>query len=139
MPSSKVDPLAGGFHSQWRALGLVSASTVLVLSVWFSTNAIGPALEKVKGFTTSDLAWLTISVQLGFVVGTLISAVLNLADRINSRRLFAISAVCAGLCNLAVIPLDSDWSVLGMRFATGAFLAGVYPPAMKILAGLSGD
>jgi len=120
---------------QRRALGLVSLATILALSVWFSTNAIGPALETVKGFTPDDLAWLTISVQLGFVFGTLISSVLNLADIFNARRLFGVSAVLAALCNLSVIPLDGYWSVLAMRFATGTFLAGVYPPAMKIISG----
>ena len=119
----------------WRSLGFVSISTILVLSVWFSTNAIAPALETEKGISTSDLAWLTIGVQLGFVFGTLISAVLNLSDLINARRLFAVSAIIAGLLNLAVIPLDGFASVLAVRFATGAFLAGVYPPAMKILSG----
>ncbi len=125
----------GIIQSQRRALGLVSLSTILVLSVWFSTNAIGPALETVKGFNTNDLAWLTISVQLGFVFGTLFSSVLNLADVFNARHLFAVSAVVAALCNLAVIPFEGYWPVLTVRFATGAFLAGVYPPAMKILAG----
>ena len=127
--------LAGTLWRQRRALGLVSLSTILALSVWFSTNAIAPALETVKGFTTDDLAWLTISVQLGFVFGTMASSILNLADIFNARRLFAVSAVLAALCNLSVIPLDGYWSGLAMRFATGAFLAGVYPPAMKILSG----
>ena len=116
-------------------LGLVSLSAILSLSVWFSTNAVAPALESVKGLDAGDLAWLTIGVQLGFVFGTLVSSVLNLADRFNARRLFAVSAVLAATFNLAVVPLDSFWTLLFARFATGAFLAGVYPPAMKILAG----
>jgi MFS family permease len=120
---------------RWRALALVSLSTILALSVWFSTNAIAPALERVKGLSADDLAWLTVSVQIGFVFGTLVSSVLNLADRYNARGLFATSAVLAALCNLAVIPLDGYWPLLAARFATGAFLAGVYPPAMKILSG----
>ena len=126
---------SGTIRRQRWALGLVSLSTILALSVWFSTNAIGPALETVKGFTTDDLAWLTISVQLGFDFGTLVSSVLNLADIFNARRLFAVSDVLAALCNLSVIPLEGYWSVLAMRFATGAFLASVYPPAMKVLSG----
>ena len=133
-PGAKT--LRSGDESRpWRALGLVSLSTILVLSVWFSTNAIAPALEMEKGISTADLAWLTIAVQLGFVFGTLISAVLNLADRFSARRLFAISAVLAAVLNLAVIPLDGFWAIAAVRFGTGAFLAGVYPPAMKILSG----
>ena len=137
-PRAALEDATFPSHTLWgqrRALGLVSLSTILTLSVWFSTNAIGPALETAKGFTTEDLAWLTVGVQLGFVFGTLVSSALNLADIFNARRLFAVSAVFAALCNLSVIPLDGYWSVLVMRFATGAFLAGVYPPAMKILSG----
>ncbi|MDA1347729.1 MAG: MFS transporter [Chloroflexi bacterium] len=138
VPGAALEDAAFPRHTLWgqrRALGLVSLSTILTLSVWFSTNAIRPALETAKGFTTEDLAWLTVGVQLGFVFGTLVSSALNLADIFNARRLYAVSAVLAALCNLSVIPLDGYWSVLVMRFATGAFLAGVYPPAMKILSG----
>ena len=81
------------------------------------------------------MAWLTISVQLGFVLGALVSAILNLADRFNGRGLFAVSAVLAALSNQAVIPLVGFWALLFTKFATGAFLAGVYPPAMKVLSG----
>ena len=71
--------------SRGRVLAVISIATILALSIWFSTNAIGPALEREKGFSTSDLSWLTIAVQLGFVAGTLISAFLNLPDRIPAR------------------------------------------------------
>ncbi len=120
---------------RWRALGLVSLSTIFVLSLWFSTNAIAPALEREKGLSADDLAWLTIGVQLGFVAGTLISAVLNLADLVNARLLFGASAIAGALLNLGVIPADGFWSLALVRFGTGILLAGVYPPAMKIVAG----
>ncbi|MFB3112211.1 MAG: hypothetical protein ACE10G_09280, partial [Gemmatimonadales bacterium] len=71
--------------SSGRVLGIVSLATILALSIWFSINAIGPALEREKGLSTSDLAWLTIAIQIGFVAGTLVSAYLNLADRIRPR------------------------------------------------------
>ena len=134
-PPGKAIASGDAFRGQWRALALVSFSTILALSVWFSTNAIAPALEAVKGLTTDHLAWLTVSVQIGFVFGTLVISVLNLADRFNARGLFAASAVLAALFNLAVIPLDGFWALLVVRFSAGAFLAGVYPPAMKVLTG----
>ena len=118
-----------------KTLAVVSLATLLGLSVWFSTNAVGPALETEKGFSTGDLAWLTIAVQLGFVAGTLIIAVTNLADLINARFVFGASAAMAGLLNLGVIPLDDFGAVAAIRFATGIFLAGVYPPGMKIISG----
>jgi MFS family permease len=122
-------------RSQWRVLSVVSVATILALSIWFSTNAIGPALERQKGFSTSDLSWLTIAVQVGFVVGTLISAFLNLPDRIPARVFFAGAAGVGAFLNLAVVPLDGFGWVFLVRFGTGVALAGVYPTAMKIVSG----
>lgn len=78
-------------------------------------------------------AWLTLSVQLGFVCGTLVSAILNLADRLPANRLFAGSAAVAAVLN-GLIGLHGSSFGLAMvlRFGTGAALAGVYPPAIKI-------
>ena len=122
-------------RSRNRALLLISVSTVFGLSVWFSTNAIAPALEAEKGFSVGDIAWLTIAVQMGFVAGSLLIAVTNLADLIPARRLYGVAAIAAGVMNLLVIPIDNCAVVIVVRFATGMFLGGVYPPGMKILSG----
>ena len=82
---------------RWRTLAFVVTATVFSLTVWFSTNAISPALQAERGYSGSDIAWLTIAVQLGFVLGTLTIAATNLADIMNTRKLFAISAVLAGV------------------------------------------
>ena len=121
--------------SAGRVLGIVSLSTIFALSIWFSTNAIGPALEQEKGLSTSHLSWLTIAVQMGFVVGTLVSASLNLADRLRPRVLFAAAALAGAALNAAVVPLESFGLIFLVRFATGMALAGVYPTAMKIVSG----
>ena len=117
------------------ALILVSAATFFSLSVWFSTNAISGALEMEKSIDESSIALLTVAVQLGFVFGTLLISFTNLSDLLNARTLFAISTLLAALTNLLVIPLESTPLLLAARFATGAFLGGVYPPAMKVIAG----
>ena len=122
-------------RSKSRALILVSLATFFSLSVWFSTNAISGALEVEKSIDESSMAILTIAVQLGFVFGTLLIAVTNLSDLINARTLFAYAAVLAALANLLVIPFDSTPALIAARFATGAFLGGVYPPAMKVISG----
>lgn len=122
-------------RSKSRALVLVSLATFFSLSVWFSTNAISGALEVEKSIDESSMAILTIAVQLGFVFGTLLIAVTNLSDLINARTLFAYAAVLAALANLLVIPFDSTPALIAARFATGAFLGGVYPPAMKVISG----
>jgi MFS family permease len=114
---------------------LVSAATFFALSVWFSTNAISGALESEKSIDESSMALLTIAVQLGFVFGTLLIAITNLSDLVNARTLFAVSAILAAVTNLLVIPVESTPALIAARFATGAFLGGVYPPAMKVISG----
>jgi MFS family permease len=117
-------------------LALISAATLLSLTVWFSTNAIAPALEIERGFSSGDIAWLTIAVQLGFVLGTLLIAFTNLADMVNTRALFATSAVLAGASNAALVFVPGGFATaLVLRVLSGAFLGGVYPPGMKIVSG----
>ncbi|PKB63665.1 MAG: hypothetical protein BZY80_06125 [SAR202 cluster bacterium Io17-Chloro-G2] len=137
MQPSPANGAAHGEHpARWRTLVFLSIATVFALSVWFSTNAIAPALETQRGFSSADIAWLTITVQLGFVLGTLIIAVTNLADLMNTRKLFAICAVLAGASNIALVFLPGGFATaLVLRLLSGVFLGGVYPPGMKILSG----
>src|SRR6266540_3247812 len=105
------------------------------MSLWFSASASVPAIQSEWRLTDSSASWLTLAVQLGFVWGTLLSALSNLPDVVNTRRLVAAAALLAALSN-AVFGLFARGPSLGipLRFATGFFLAGVYPPGMKILA-----
>lgn len=105
------------------------------MAVWFSASAVVPALTTAWTLDDSGKAWLTMSVQIGFVVGAFGSAVLNLADRIPTRRLFTLSAILAAVAT-ALIPLLATGLPLALllRFLTGMFLAGVYPVGMKIMA-----
>jgi MFS family permease len=118
-----------------RALGFLCLTQFLGMSVWFSASAVVPALTAAWGLSASGQSWLTMSVQLGFVVGTLASAFLNLADLVPSRTLFAVSSALAGAATLAVPAFfDGLAPALVLRFLTGVFLAGVYPIGMKIMA-----
>ena len=117
------------------SLLLVTVATFLSLSVWFSTNAVATALETDKSIGESSMAVLTIAVQVGFVFGTLFISFTNLSDRINARTLFTVSSILAAITNLLVVPLDSPNVLIVTRFATGAFLGGVYPMGMKVLSG----
>ena len=118
-----------------RALALVALATLGALTVWFSTNAVAPALGDQFGFGDGEVAWLTIAVQFGFVAGTLASALTNLSERMNARRLFALSALLAAAANLAPVGTGSFAVWLLARFFTGLFLGGVYPPAMHVISG----
>jgi len=104
------------------------------MSLWFSASAVTPQLRSIWGLTTAEAGWLTTIVQLGFVFGTATAAILNLADVIPSGRLFSICALMGALANAAILAVPGYSSVLVMRFLTGFFLAGVYPPAMKMTA-----
>src|SRR5512137_1952283 len=85
-----------------QALSLLALTELLGMSVWFSASAVVPALGSAWGLTAAGQAWLTMSVQLGFVAGTLASAILNVADRVPARGLFAGSSLLAGLATLCV-------------------------------------
>jgi MFS family permease len=104
------------------------------MSLWFSASAVTPQLRSIWGLTTAEAGWLTTIVQLGFVCGTAVAAVLNLADVIPAGRLFSISALLGALANGAILSAPGFPAALGLRFLTGFFLAGVYPPAMKMTA-----
>jgi MFS family permease len=102
---------------------------------WFSASAVAPVLAREWRLSAGATAWLTMSVQLGFVAGALLSALLTLADRWSARRLVALSAALAALATFGVAAAESPGAGLTFRFLTGAALAGVYPPGMKIAAG----
>ena len=105
------------------------------MAPWFSASAVAPTLAQSWHLDPAGTAGLTVSVQLGFVMGALVSAMLTLADVWSARRLVAGSAVLAGLATAGVAFSTSSTVGIGLRFLTGAALAGVYPPGMKIAAG----
>ena len=118
-----------------RMLLLVAAGEVLGMSLWFSATAAAPSVAREFALDPASAAWLTMAVQAGFVAGTLITAVTNLADAINPRRLFAAGCTLGAACNIAIAVAPSAAAIVVLRFLTGAALAWVYPPGMKIAAG----
>jgi MFS family permease len=115
-------------------LVLVSVAELLGMSLWFAASAVSGRYGELWSLSPSGIGWLTTVVQLGFVFGTAGSAVLNLADVIPARRLFALSAVGGSVANAMMLTADGLPAALVWRFATGMFLAGVYPPAMKMIS-----
>jgi len=115
-------------------LALLALAELLGMSVWFAGNAAGPQLSVRWNLDGAQLGWLTTAVQLGFVAGTACAALLNLADLWPSRVYFAAAAVLAGITNLGLDTALDYRTALATRFLTGCFLAGVYPPAMKMIA-----
>ena len=119
---------------QRRQLTLLAFGLVLAMATWFSTAAVLGQLRDAWDLSNSEASWLTIAVQLGFVAGALVSAVTNLADRIAPLRLLLIGALGAAAANAAIAFVDDFGSAVLLRFVTGAFLAAVYPPALKAMS-----
>jgi MFS family permease len=102
-------------------------------SLWFAVNAVMPDLQIQMGWPASDVGRLTSALQLGFIAGTLVFAVLAIADRFSSRRVFLICSLAGSMCTLgALAQVDDFLALLIWRATTGFFLAGIYPVGMKI-------
>jgi nitrate/nitrite transporter NarK len=115
-----------GSARQWRNLILLAIAELLGLTLWFSSSAVTPAIKADWGLTTGETSWLVMAVQIGFVVGTFASGVLNLPDLISARKLFAASAALGALSNVGFALLaDGLAEGIAFRLLTGLFLAGV--------------
>lgn len=134
IPLSDVSPAPAGTPKS-RNLGLLCLAVVLCLSVWFAGTAAVPDLLASGLATPAQAGWLTTAVQLGFVAGTLVSAILSLADRRDPRRLFLACGLVASAATLAqTLVAPAGPAALGLRFVAGAAMAGVYPVGMKLAA-----
>ncbi len=116
---------------------MVAAAELLATSLWFAGTLAIPQLTEIWQTDLGTSSWLTMAVQLGFVVGALAAAIFNLPDVFSASKVFAVSSVAAAVANALFVWLAADHIVLAMvlRFLVGMFLAGVYPVGMKILAG----
>ncbi len=118
----------------WSTLALLSLAELMGMSLWFTASALSPELAAQWGLSEARAGWLTTVVQLGFVAGTAIAAFLNLADIVPASRYFCVSALLAAVVNALVLVVPGYDGALVLRFLTGFYLAGVYPPAMKMIA-----
>jgi MFS family permease len=117
-----------------RTLAVLAIALILSMSTWFSATAVVPQLRELWDLGPGQVAALTIAVQLGFVAGALVSAAGTLADVFSSRWVIVVGALGAATANAGLALTDSPSIAIGLRFATGFFLAGVYPPALKLMA-----
>jgi MFS family permease len=119
---------------KWTNILLTAGSVVLSLSVWFAGSAVVPQLIVEWDLTPRQQSWMTMTVQLGFVVGALSSATSNLSDRVSTRKLLAASSLAAAVATGAIPFVRGVQWALVCRFLSGIFLAGIYPPGMKLMA-----
>lgn len=114
-------------------LPIIVLSQFFCTSIWFAGNGIMNDLVAVFNLNPSALGHLTSAVQFGFIAGTLIFALLTIADRFPPSRVFFTSSLMAALFNLgAILQGNNFYSLMIFRFVTGFFLAGIYPVGMKI-------
>jgi MFS family permease len=119
-----------------RILPVIVLSQFAGASVWFAGNAVLPDLQRKWGLPPEALGDLTAAVQLGFIAGTLTFAVLAVSDRYSPRKTYLVCSLLGALANAAAwLVAPSLIALLGLRFATGFFLAGIYPVGMKIASG----
>ena len=118
---------------RFRALFLLALAELLAMSLWFGVSAVAPQIA--SEWNLSSTTSFTLAVQIGFVAGTLFSALFNLPDVISARYLFAICAFLGAISNaILALFVSTETPAIALRFLTGVFLAGVYPPGMKIVA-----
>jgi MFS family permease len=123
-----------GAPGRWQALSLICAGVVCAMTSWFSATAILPDLVRDWDLGPAAQAWLTNAVQLGFVAGAVAASFVNLPDIVALPRLMMVSALIAALANAVLLLEPGAGAAIAARALTGAALAGVYPPAIKLMA-----
>ena len=126
--------LAPPATGRWRALTWLALATLLAMSTWFSGTAVVRQLKPEWHLGAGAAAWLTIAVQLGFVAGSLFAAVTNLLDLMPPRRVFLFASVGAAAVNALFAAAHGAGTGIALRFATGFFIAGIYPTGLKVMA-----
>ena len=127
------DPVTGTVPR--RVLPAIVLAQLAGTSPWFAVNAVMGDLQREQGYGAADLGTLTSAVQLGFIFGTLLFAVLGIADRFSPRRVFLCCALAGAVATAAAVPLAGSFTGLWVcRALGGFFLAGIYPVGMRIAA-----
>src|SRR5262249_44730466 len=116
-----------------RTLTLLAVALVCSMATWFSASAVVPQLRDDWGLSKNAAAWLTIAVQLGFVAGALVSSLFNVADVVAPHLVVFAGSAGAATANLLLLAVHGPEGAIPLRFVTGFFLAGVYPPALKLM------
>lgn len=116
-----------------RVLPVLVTAQFAGTSLWFAVNAVMPDLQREFGWPATAVGSLTSALQFGFILGTLVFALLAIADRFSARAVFLACALAGAACTLGAWAMVADYQALmAWRFATGFFLAGIYPVGMKI-------
>src|SRR5688572_11725254 len=128
----RVAPAAGvargDGREKWPSIGILLVAQVAAMSVWFASSAAASSVARTAPISRFESSLLTSAVQAGFVVGTLISALLGIPDRFDPRRIFMTAALATAGASAALsfASPGAGLDVLALRCVTGVALAGVY-------------
>ena len=103
-------------------------------STWFSATAVIPQVQAAWHLSPATSPWLTIAVQWGFAAGAIASAVFVISDIFQPSELIFASSAGAALSNIALLSVHSALPAIAGRLLTGFFIAGIYPPWIKLIA-----
>lgn len=121
-------------RSKRLALCLITLAQACVLSVWFSSAAMITDMSQAGQIPISDLASLTLAVQIGFILGALSLSLSGLADRFAPKSIFILFAFAAAFGNQALAWVEIGGVAAHLwRGYCGFCLAGVYPIGMKLI------
>ncbi|MFQ5346491.1 MAG: MFS transporter [Rhodothalassiaceae bacterium] len=122
------------------SIAIICLCQVAAIALWFAGTAVVPQLAAEHALGGTMEALYTSAVQAGFVVGSLASAGLMLADRLDPRRFFMLAALWAAAANAALLVVDpASAAAVALRFLTGLAMAGIYPVGMKLAASWARD
>jgi len=120
------------------AVPMLVVAELMGTALWFSSSAALPGLVREWGLSSADGGLLVSAVQLGFIAGTLLFALTNVADVLPASRVFCASALFGATVNLLFATVTSHLGpALVLRFLTGLALAGIYPVGMKVVVSWS--
>ena len=129
------DQAPNPYSAKYRSLAILLVCEVGAMTVWFSSASVVATVKQSQAVSAQAAALLTSSLQAGFVAGTILSALLSLADRFDPRRLFMGSALVAAAATAWLVFLPPTGPlVYALRFLTGMCMAGVYPVGMRLAA-----
>ena len=116
-----------------RVLPVLVGAQFAGTSLWFAVNAVMPDLQRELDWPAAAVGTLTSALQLGFIAGTLVFALLAVADRHSARRVFLLCSLAGAACTVGAWAMVRDpLALAAWRAATGFFLAGIYPVGMKL-------
>jgi len=120
------------FYTPRHILPVIVIAQFTGTSLWFAGNAVVDTLILEMGLPETMVGFITMAVQTGFILGTLLFAFWNVADRFSPVKVFFYCCLAGAFANLVTIGANSAFQIILPRFLTGFFLAGIYPVGMKI-------